>query len=360
MLGSARGVIDEKQPACGFTQFCIGCCGCCGCSLMILLMTILACTSKAAPSNVTEKFVKQQLDGDAVYGWWSPPAPQPPSVLAELRKQLDRDTVLAPVGIHENMTFGFGSAATMARLLYSATKVEGVWEKVPQKLRGVFWMKGNGIGEELAVLQYGSWFEAEQMYITGLAPLSWAWAGGKPEQAPFDGAMYDFDVTLGSAFSILGNGDPATAMSYQFGPCPSGKFCKAGTADLTYADLQVHMRELTVNNIDMKSMLQSSLPVPAWFSLFTGKFTLEEIPDTIQPGSHWRRSITWGVEGCSCFDFGGYDLVKVIDGKGEPLQPAYDEFIKYMGDVDLFAWSGFKAGTTPHRPTRQLPRPTRG
>eukprot|EP00445_Apocalathium_hangoei_P029869 CAMPEP_0203915896 /NCGR_PEP_ID=MMETSP0359-20131031/56624_1 /ASSEMBLY_ACC=CAM_ASM_000338 /TAXON_ID=268821 /ORGANISM="Scrippsiella Hangoei, Strain SHTV-5" /LENGTH=379 /DNA_ID=CAMNT_0050842481 /DNA_START=38 /DNA_END=1177 /DNA_ORIENTATION=- len=358
MLGGARGVVDKNPPMRGCKQFCIGCGGCCCCSLLILIITVAICASKAVPSNITEEFIRQQLGGEEVYGWWSPPALQPPSVLAELRQELDRDTVLDPVGIHENMTFGFGDAAKITRLMYSATKVEGVWEKVPHKLRGVFWMKGNGIAEELTVFQYGSWFQTEQMYLVPMAPFSWAWAGGKPEEAPFGGKMYGFEATMAAAFSILGNGDPATTLSFRWGMCPSGKACETGSTDLTHADLQFHMRDLRDNDVNMKSMLDSpGRSGPAWLAQVTGHYALEEVPHSVQPGSHWRRSINWSIGGCECFAFGDYDLVKIIDADGEPLQPAYDDFIAYMGEVDLFVWSGFKAGTQPPPRTRQPTTP---
>lgn len=355
MLGGAQGVVDTKQPVCGFKQLCIGCGGCCCCSLLILIIVVAICASKAVPSNVTKEFIEQQLGGDEVYGWWSPPALQPQSDLARLRQELDRDTVLDPVGIHENMTFGYGDPAKIARLMYSATKVGGVWEKVPLKLRGVFWMKGNGVAEELMVLQYGSWFQMEQMYIAPMAPFSWAWADGKPKEAPFGGNMYTPAATIASAFAILGNGAPATTLSIRWGTCPSGRACEAGSTDLTYGDLQGHTRDLSSNDVNMESLLEWPLggATPAWLAHVTGHFALEEVPDSVQPGSHWRRSISWGIGGCACFAFGDYDLVKIIDADGEPLQPAYDDFIEYMGGVDLFVWSGFKKNTQPPVRARQ-------
>ena len=41
-----------------------------------------------------------------------------------------------------------------------------------------------------------------------------------------------------------------------------------------------------------------------------------------------------------CIPFGGYTLLKVLDGEGNPVQPAYDEFIQYMGDVPIWTWAG--------------------
>lgn len=42
-------------------------------------------------------------------------------------------------------------------MMYEATKVEGVPEKVPRELRGVYWMKGNPVPEELMVIQHAQW-----------------------------------------------------------------------------------------------------------------------------------------------------------------------------------------------------------
>ena len=47
-----------------------------------------------------------------------------------------------------------GGAAEMIEAMYRGTKVAGVSD-APKKFLGVFWMKGNAIGEELVVLQHG-------------------------------------------------------------------------------------------------------------------------------------------------------------------------------------------------------------
>lgn len=59
-------------------------------------------------------------------------------------------------------------------------------------------------------------------------------------------------------------------------------------------------------------------------------------------GTAWRRTIQFGKGSCADKEQGSYDLVKVLDGEGAPVQPYYDEFLEYMGDVPLMVWSGWK------------------
>jgi len=44
---------------------------------------------------------------------------------------------------------------------------------------------------------------------------------------------------------------------------------------------------------------------------------------------------------CACFSLGSYELVKIIDAVGRPLEPHYSEFLAYMGGVPLRFWAGF-------------------
>ena len=36
-------------------------------------------------------------------------------------------------------------------------------------------------------------------------------------------------------------------------------------------------------------------------------------------------------------------LTKVLDASGAPVQPHFDEFVSYMGDVPIFLWTGHAA-----------------
>lgn len=333
----------DNQAVMNSNRCCKWCCSCCCITLVVALIALAVCASKTRASDISEKFIEANLNDNPIFGWWSLDALQPKDVLDELNEKLVNHTQfqvdifieLWGEGI-KDLIFGYGSAEQVANMMYKATRVEGVWEKVPEKFRGVFWMKGNGVGEELTVLQYGSWFEEEQTLLVPMAPFTWGWPGGTPAEAPYDGLMYN--VTRFGALALLADGKPGVAYSYVFGPCPSGKACQAGSDDLSFASLQAHFAgDLRVDSVNMKTMIPL---LPDAASAITGKFTLEELPGK-PPGSHWMRRCVWGVGACDCIEFGSYDLVKIIDGDGDPIEPAYSDFLEYMGDVPLFVWSDY-------------------
>lgn len=41
-----------------------------------------------------------------------------------------------------------------------------------------------------------------------------------------------------------------------------------------------------------------------------------------------------------------YELVKIMDGDGQPVQPYYNQFLKFMGTVILMMWLGWKDEVT--------------
>merc|ERR1719433_2070499 len=167
-----------------------------------------------------------------------------------------------------------------------------------------------------------------------MAPFTWSWALGAPKELTAEvGAhahvMYDPAATFTSAFTIV---DKATLLDCAFGPCPEGAACRAGSSNLTYADLQVHpgsdLRQRVMNVRGITGV------GPSWA---TGAFTLEEIPEKL---SSWRRGISWGIGSCSFISAGSYSLTKIIDADGAPLEPNWSKFLKYMGDTPLFLWTG--------------------
>merc|ERR1719283_293303 len=98
------------------------------------------------------------------------PAQHSPQVMEELNSELTNVTTFYKYpALAEmfgeaiaNLTFGYGTAEKIVDMMYRGTKVNGIFETVPDELRGVFWMKVNGIGEELTVFQNSLWVEAEQ------------------------------------------------------------------------------------------------------------------------------------------------------------------------------------------------------
>merc|ERR1712019_128719 len=77
----------------------------------------------------------------------------------------------------------------------------------------------------------------------------------------------------------------------------------------------------------------------------TGTFTLEA-GKGVDDGSAWKRGIYLGCGKSAFIEFGSYDLVKILDHEGKPVQPYYDEFIQYIGDVPLMVWSGWEDGAS--------------
>lgn len=284
--------------------------------------------------NISHEFIHEHLKGNPLFGWWHMPKLQPWDVLDKLRDKLtDRQKFPALPAVFKEeaeMTMGYASAKEMLSLMYEATKVSGIWENVPERLRGVFWMKGNGVGEELMVLQYGRWFEKEKILITPMAPFMWAWPAGKPADAPYWGALYGQTTTMVGARILCGTGLPRP-------PSPATYSLKFSGEDLTYAVIQAG-HDLTQDMVNVGSLI----PPCSCLTCLRGKFTLELQPSTLQePGSHWKRGIWWGPGTCTFCPFGGYNFVKVIRGDGEPNEPYYSEFLKYMDEIKLFTWSGF-------------------
>eukprot|EP00435_Cladocopium_sp_Y103_P016139 s1224_g4.t1 len=120
------------------------CCGCC-----------------PAPRHMDDAFVDKYLDGDVQWGYWKMP-PRNPATLEEQRMRLiDREAfpVTSIVKWPTKMERGFASAKDMIDILYKATLAPGITDKVPEHLRGVYWMKDNGVGEELVVIQWSQWYE---------------------------------------------------------------------------------------------------------------------------------------------------------------------------------------------------------
>lgn len=109
-------------------------------------------TSQAVP-------LLDQLGGKGMYQASNLPGRRDPKLFKECEAGALNQTV------RDGMVFGYAKPAAALELLYRCTRIPGLIEHVPELLRGVFWMKGNSLPEELAVLQMGQWFEEERTYI---------------------------------------------------------------------------------------------------------------------------------------------------------------------------------------------------
>lgn len=289
---------------------------------------------------MNDAFVDKYLDGDIQWGYWNMP-PRDEKTLAECRMPL-KDRMRFPktsiIRSESDMEMGFASAKDMIQIMYDGTK-SPLLEEVPERLRGVYWMKDNGVGEELVVIHWAKWYEEEKLLLIPMATFMWAWPFGTPKNAPFGGTMYGPQTTVSGARTLLGTGKPPPNP----GPAP-------GNLSMVFDSLPVKNGTLQGHNADVRDDivdLGTFLPICPCCACIRGKFTMELLSsESSEPGSRWKRGIWWGLGTCTPLEFGSYTLTKVMKGNGEPNEPYYSEFLEYMGDVPLFAWSGFVDETT--------------
>lgn len=270
----------------------------------------------------TKPLIQKEFGGRQTFNYWNLPEQPSAELVDECNAALQKP--LEFIGGR----WGQVSAKDAPRLMYKCTKVPGVFEQVPEELRGIFWMRGNGLPEELASLQNGEWFPEERTYLFPQSPFMWSWALGKPGGAPFNGAAYkEYIHKLLAAITpglLLG-------FSLKFDECPGrsmfmpGHVCPTGPTDvnLTYATLQAHM---------YGNMSKHVTP---------NAYTLEYDSSGVVPGSLWHRGIYLRnpvLGRCAC-EFGvSYTLTKIIDNEGDPIEPYFSEWVEYMGEVPLALW----------------------
>lgn len=159
------------------------------------------------------------------------------------------------------------------------------------------------------------------------------------------GSSYSEDFTAGMSVAwAMVNG--AVTMSYKWSDKCEGKYCRlrrpGQKSDMTYAYMQAGAFGNLSTAVDLGDLIPDMLNLPQSGS-YSGAFTLQELPRS-QNGSLWKRTCDWGLgPKCAWVEFGSYDLVKVVDGDGKPVQPHYNDFIDYMGDVPLFVWTGWES-----------------
>lgn len=229
-------------------------------------------------------------------------------------------------------SFGFVSASEAPSLLFNATsssenRSQAAERAVPEKLRGVFWMRGNAMPEVLVTVQHGEWHRDRGALMVPKAPLSRAWFGGPRLRPPrsVGGGGWFYKLLGGQGLAQVDN---TGLVSLSFDSCPDWARCVGLPANdnLTFATMQVHPRD------DPAELKQASR------YLFT---SWEEVAGEVvdgNPGSHWRvRSAAFSGH----LDIGGYDLVRVINPDGSKSQPHHEEFEAYMGEEPAIVWSGY-------------------
>jgi len=244
----------------------------------------------------------------------------PPSLYSSLRAELNDTWTHNTSGY----TYGMAGVHEAPMILYNGTKIAGNWENIPSLVKGVFWMRGNGVPEILATLQYGEWFGEEKILLFPNTPFSWSWYGGEeaPSGADDFNHVYDF-IHARTLAEAQGEGNITVAVSFK--PCPEGAYCVAGSDNLTFADVQSHSDGILTKPSVMTSFV-------TW--------TMEEM-DGVEPGSLWYRRVSLY---CSMVGFGSYELTKIIDENGQRIEPYYSDYVQYMEGAPHIIWSGFGEG----------------
>jgi len=240
----------------------------------------------------------------------------------------------------ETATYGTAPARHAVNAMFEATKVSGVFETVPEEMRGVFWMKGNGMAEELTVFQFGRWFPNQGMHVQAFAPYTWGFPNGKPKNAPFGGRDYYPGSAAEGAAALAAF---PVSYSYTFSECPPFSGCgrRGVSGNMSFAYMQGYPLGQVAENINFGGEISRRIPaIPD--GAIRGVFTLEAQPHTAASGV-WRRPIRWGSGRCVRNDIGSYDLVRLVDGEGKAVGSNLEDFVGYMGDVEVLVWTGFKS-----------------
>jgi len=340
--GQNKEAKKEEKKCCGIcpswcctpTCWC-SFCGCCLISIVLQMVVISICAATgAAVVNETYPVVQEGID---FVNWW---------VLPEVQKYEDLEKLKVNGKIPEdppiengNRTWGVYSPTQGPKVMYQATKVAGLFKNVPDEMKGVFWMDGNGDAEELVVMQLGRWFEKDNLFVQTVAPYSWGWSYGVPLNAPFGGALYRFGryatAAVKGTYSNMG-------LSYKFEKCPpDAQYCNKDDPDpMGYANIQLKL-EGSMNS----TLAMQIIPIPPTAWITEARYELEKLDDgSGYPGSLWKRSIYWGPPGkCREIEFGTYTLKKIINNDGEPHEPYFSQWVEYMGKVDLLLWTGWNS-----------------
>jgi len=326
----------RSKPTSTCCRRCQMCCTCCLCTLAVFMVPFAYfCHHLNTPRALWGLDLSAKYwGGRGSFNWWNLSVQRPEALLKSCQERMQ------DVKQYGAMNYGSLPAEEAVKMAYECTKVPGIFERVPERMRGVFWMSGNAIAEELSVLQMGEWYEEDRTLVVPYAPFMWAWPGGMNDKAPLSGALYT-KLARGKTMPVLPDAHPAFA--FKFEECPGGididfipfhgyegHKCVAGSGtgkDLTFAKLQAW----TGGNPTAIGHAEH--------------YTIEELQDAASPGNAWHRGIYYSLGGvlgrCRCIDFGSYTLKRIMDGEGKPIEPYYTEFLEYQRDIPLVFWTGY-------------------
>jgi len=292
-----------------------------------------AAAEKASLEELSRRQQEQLVPpiiGVGTVNWWNLPVQKSVEQLTQCAAQLSNKFGLG------GAQFGYIPGKDGPRLAYECTFVPGLSDQIPEKLRGVFWMKGNIMNEELVTLQNGQWFPESRTLITPLSPFSWAWAGidgTRPKSPPGMGIFYRFGPA--AYYTMLQLVGDQMCFTMEFKECPGtphvpvplvdypGHACAKGSGnppELTFAEMAGHKwGQLSEHNNN-------------------GQYTMELHPLT--NGNSWLRGIYTKISIMS-YTLTSYDLVRILDGDGKPVEPWYGEYMGYIGAANLALWYNY-------------------
>jgi len=313
------------------SKLCCGCC--CGCCCLLLLGVAIVggfaanCVRQTTSQDSIALPVVKKLGGSGNFTL------QNMTKIPESRWSELSAHVHFSWKTENGYPFGYVAADAAPELLLNASKVDGISDQIPEKLRGVYWMQGNLAPQVLGVLNYAKWYDQEQTLLMPNSPWTWAWWGGQDAGYPHGLDMASklvHTLTSGKDLAESYTADTAinTTLSFVFEKCPAGAVCKEGEGNLTYAKIMMHPN----GNLRKHGMV------------FYDGYTMEqatpaaEVPEGQRDGALFfhRAEIFCGLLGRGT----GYNLTKIIDGNGKRVDPYFTEYLRFMDNNPLIVWSG--------------------
>jgi len=177
---------------------------------------------------------------------------------------------------------------TMCEMLLAYNTVPSTMD-CPQDLQGVFWMDGNAVPEELACLSYAAWDEDSGTFLLNKVNgnLSWTY----------------LESCFGKFIAWFQERGEAVGMQvFQFKSpdLKEGRIWSCTTYEYQDTNWLTSLGKWTMNRLD-------------------------------GPGVSFKRGCYWFHAAFGDrLEFGSYTLRKIMHTDKTPVQPAYDEFVKYM------------------------------
>lgn len=291
-------------------------------------VNLCCCGIPYRPPSMAAPLVDKYMAGSSRFYYWKLPRRQDETLHPEIRSKLTPYTVSpdassaaeeVPFTLGDHVVWSQGTIPDIAQAMFDVTKVMAQY--IPEKIRGIYWMKNVNCPEILVNFMAGNWFEAEKKLVLPRQPFMWSFPCGavqNPHPSFIGGHEYIYYRHDRTAV-----GSTAKQLSYSF---------HFSDSSLSYCEIQEH------HFADMARITPTGgHDTGGWINV---KFTMEERADSTS-GSNYKRGNYIGPGSLPLFEFSHYELVKVMDGDGKPVQPWYDELVQLMGGATTYTWSGF-------------------